>query len=184
MNKKFFHFFSGPKKKKWAVFGSFLDHFWPQKPKNDPQKKIKKKFYSFSRLIIAWGTLYFFWSIFFFFSGPNFFFFFKNFYRVFGEPANEAVFFVPRAFRTWIAREGSGGGKPPSWGSARGARKPPIAAGARARRKSFGFFLTPSQAFLGADFGPNLDPKKMKNPKKNHFPSTFFFQTSYNPYLA
>ena len=158
---------------------------WPQKPKNAPPKKNQKKILFIFSPDHSMENTYFFWSKnIFFFRGPNFFFFFKNFYCVFGEPANEAVFFVPRAFRTWIAREGSGGGKPPSWGSARGARKPPIAAGARARRKSFGFFLTPSQAFLGADFGPNLDPKKMKNPKKNHFPSTFFFQTSYNPYLA
>ena len=156
----------------------------PKTKKCPPKKNQKKILFIFSPDHSMENT-YFFWSKnIFFFRGPNFFFFLKIFYCVFGEPANEAVFFVPRAFRTWIAREGSGGGKPPSWGSARGARKPPIAAGARARRKSFGFFLTPSQAFLGADFGPNLDPKKMKNPKKNHFPSTFFFQTSYNPYLA
>ena len=162
MNKIFFDFF-------WGSFFGFRGHFWvifgpflARKSKKCPPKKNQNFFYSISRLIMAWSYIYGkkSWRT-------------LDFFHFFHFQTKSGKFFSYR------------GPLGPGWaGGSRGAG-PPFAA-LRAAEKVWAFFgfqwsKTALSELQIPGFWPNLDPK---NPKKNHFHPTFFFQTSYKPYLA
>ena len=158
-----------PKTQKWPKNG-------PKNQKMTPPKKIKKKFYSFSRLIIAWGTLYFFWSIFFFFRGPNFFFFWKIFIAFLESPQTRPFFSYRGPLGPGLPGRGPGG-ESPRRGGARGGRESPPSPPARARgEKVLGFFWPPLRPSWGQILAQIWTQKKWKIQKKITSPQHFFFK--------